>query len=167
MTWIISKLLAYAWPIAAAAGVALLLALGAQTLRLASVKTDLANEQRARAQDRADAETAARIASENYRREEAAAAARVETAEGKYDALQQNHTATLAAHRAVDNQLRNQLAAYASGSGATSNTCTAERERAQSLGVLLADGVRLQEELARDAEAANDAVRALLEAWPE
>lgn len=70
MNFILSRLLAYAWPIAAAAGIALVAALGWQTVQRANAERGLAQEQRARAQDRAESESVARITSETYRREE-------------------------------------------------------------------------------------------------
>lgn len=164
---LVGWVLPYAWPIGAAAGLALLGGLGWQTVQASKWERAFLSERLVRTEEHRVAEEAARIASENYRREEAASRARVKTAEGKYDALQQSHTATLAAHRASDSQLRNQLAAYASGSREpTDHSCAAERERAEALGLLLADGVRLQNELAGHAESASDSVRALKEAWP-
>lgn len=165
---LVGWVLPYAWPIAAAAGLALLGAVGVQSYQIKSLKLEAAVTARNHAQQRADQESTARIASENFRRTEADLRARVDFAQGKYDALQQSHTATLAAHRASDSQLRNQLAAYAAGSREpTDHSCAPERERAEALGLLLADGVRLQDQLAADAEAASDAVRALIAAWPK
>lgn len=139
---------------------------GIQTARISSLKLDAAKVAQKAATERADRETEVRVASENYRRTEADLRARVDTAEGKYDALQNQHAATLAAHHATDDQLRSQLATFARGNPAPGNTCAAESARAEALGVLLSDGLRLQEGLAGDAEAASDAVRALKAAWP-
>ncbi len=168
MNFILTRLLAYAWPIAAAAGLALLGAVGVQAFQIRGLKLEAATVARNHAQQRADQESTARVASENFRRIEADLRARADLAQGNYDALQQKHAVTLSAHRAADGKLRDQLAAYASGGGgAPGDACTAERERAKALGVFLADGVRLQEELAGHAENASDGVRALIEAWPK
>lgn len=164
----IGWLLARAWPLAAALGVSMLGVIGVQAYQIRGLKLEAAVTARNHAQQRAEQESTARVASENFRRTEAELRARVDSAQGNYDALQTKHAGTLAAHRASDGQLRNQLAAYASGSrDPADHTCAAERERAEALGLLLADGVRLQNELAGHAEAASDSVRALKAAWPK
>jgi len=112
-------------------------------------------------------ETEARVASENFRRTEADLRARVDTAEGKYAALQTQHVAALAAARRDSDRLRDQLANYAGSSLPADAACAADREHARTLGQLLSESVQLQEALAGDAEVNADAVRALLEAWPK
>jgi hypothetical protein len=112
-------------------------------------------------------ETEARVASENYRRLEADLRDKADTAKRKYDAIQVQHVATLAAAKRDTGKLRDQLAAYASGGAAPGDSCATERSRAEALGVLLANGLRLQDELANGAETASDSVRALEEAWPK
>ena len=70
MTWLLSKLMGYAWPAVAAVVAALLLAVGVQTHRVKVAKQETAEVQKAWTLDRANA-TAAALAQETaYRAEE-------------------------------------------------------------------------------------------------
>ncbi len=119
---------------------------------------------------RADYETKAAGAAEDYRQREAALQARATTAEERYAALQPQHARLLVAQRdllAERGQLRNAIAAYAAGSGgAAPDTAAAASERAAALGGLLAEALRADAESAAAAEGNADAVRAILAAWP-
>jgi ribosomal protein S17E len=75
--------------------------------------------------------------------------------------------AELARTRTERDGLRDQIAGYAAGGrNAASDTVGACRERAKTLGRLLDDGLRVQEELAAGAEACGADLRAVLKAWP-
>lgn len=63
--------------------------------------------------------------------------------------------------------LRDQIGAFAGGSGVSEDTISAARDRAATLGRLLDESLQLQEELAGDAEALAADVRALRQAWPD
>ena len=66
MSFILSRLLSYAWPLAAAAGVAMLGVIGVQAVRLAGEKADHADTLSAFSEHRRLAERASRIQSENF-----------------------------------------------------------------------------------------------------
>lgn len=139
---------------------------GMQTARLSASKRDAAEVKAAWAQDKANALALALKTSEEYRAKEAEDQAKIKQGETDYAALQAKHAATVAAYRASDKQLRNDLATYASGGALASDSIAACRSRAETLGVLVSDGLRLQTELAAGAESAGDSVRALLTLWP-
>jgi hypothetical protein len=62
--------------------------------------------------------------------------------------------------------LRDTINDYAQASGAASDSLTSCRDRASTLGNLLSESLRVQEELATDAEREAGNARLLLEAWP-
>lgn len=116
----------------------------------------------------ANAAEAARDASDRYRTLEESMRLRVQGADRELDKERAKNRATLAAARSDADIMRQQLASYASGGGqAPEPACAADRERAATLGQLLADSVRVQEELAGAAEDHAASVRALLKAWPQ
>ena len=119
---------------------------------------------------RADYETKAASAAEDYRQREAALQARATTAEKSYAALQPEHARLLVAQRSLlaeRGQLRDAIAAYDAGSGGTApDTAAAASERAAALGGLPAEALRADAESAAAAEGNADAVRAVLAAWP-
>lgn len=167
-----------------AVGAALLAALGAQTVRLAgaekaearaeaaasTARAATADVRRQWAEQAAAAASAGLAASERNRalgaelqrtKEEAEHARKVDRAAAARTA------AGLAAER---DGLRRQLAAYAAGpagrGGAANDSLAACRDRADTLGRLLGEGLRIQDELAGGAEAEAGNVRALLSSWP-
>lgn len=66
--------------------------------------------------------------------------------------------------RAESKRLRNDLAAYASGT--SEDTIAAVRERAIALGIALEEALRTSAICAEDAESLNADLRAVLNAWP-
>lgn len=155
----------------AATGLAIALAAslawnGLQSTRLSASRRDTAEVKAAWAQDKANALALALKTSEEYRAKEAEDQAKIKQGETDYAALQAKHAATVAASQRDTRILRDQLAAYAGPSIAASDPCSADRRHAQALGLLLGDGVRLQEQLAQGAESSSDAVRTLLATWP-
>ena len=70
MTWLLSKLMGYAWPAVAAVAAALLLAVGVQSHRVKVAKQETAEVQKAWALDRANAMAAALVQETEYRAEE-------------------------------------------------------------------------------------------------
>ena len=122
--------------------------------------------------DRAIAEhnAAATAASDAYRRLEQALNARIQEAQ---DALFKERAASakvvvaLNRARTERNGLRDQINSYAAGGGSAANdSVTACRDRAQALGTLLDEALRVSEESAGDGEQCEAGVRALLKAWP-
>ena len=75
--------------------------------------------------------------------------------------------AALSRTRTERDGLRDQIAGYASGGAAAADTLTAARNRADRLGRLLGESLRVQEELAGGAESEAANVRALLGGWPK
>jgi hypothetical protein len=68
--------------------------------------------------------------------------------------------------RADADRLRGDLAAFAGAGGAADDSLAACRDRAAALGLLVADGLRVQERIAEGAEACGSDLRAVLAAWP-
>lgn len=75
------------------------------------------------------------------------------------------HARTVVALRADADQLRGAVAAFAAGGGAEDSLASC-RGRADALGVLVSDGLRVQDQLAAGAEACGTDLRAVLAAWP-
>lgn len=151
-------------------GVALALSLaagGVQTLRLYSTKAALSDEKAARQKERADAEETARHASENYRRQEAELRGAVLGAQNDLDTERAKNQAALASARTDADGLRKQLSTFARGSQTADNTCAPERERAATLGVLLADSLQAHAVCTGAVENHASEVRSLLNAWPK
>lgn len=122
--------------------------------------------------DRAIAEhnAAFAAASDAYRRLEQTLNARIQEAQNallKERAASTQVVAALNRARTERNGLRDQISAYAAGSGRPGeDSVTACRDRAQALGSLLDEALRVGEESAGDGEQCEAGVRALLKAWP-
>ena len=166
LTWLLSKLSAYLWPIVAAVGLSLLLALGVQTKRLDWAKSETQEVRNAWAAASARATSEALALSEKYRATTQQLQAKVDDAERSYATLQAVHARELVRARADVVSLRDKLAVYARSSDPASDTQAAASERAAVLGGLLAEALRADAESAADAEANADAVRTVLDAWP-
>lgn len=167
MTWLLSKLMGYAWPAVAAVAAALLLAVGVQSHRVKVAKQETAEVQKAWTLDRANATAAALVETEKYRALEALMQSAKEQAQHEYDAATTRNAGRLATARAGADKLRNQLAAYASNaSSAAPDSVAACDQRAAALGELLARALQSDAGHASAAESNGDAVRALLAAWP-
>lgn len=158
------------WPIAAAVGAVMFSALGVQTIRLDGSERDIAEVKAAWSADTARRTQDALAADEKARVKEAADAAKLREVEDAYTALQTTHADALAAQRtalADNGRLRNAIAAYAAGSGASSpDSAAAASDRAARLGGLLAAALQADAEHASAAESNGDGVRTLLDAWP-
>ncbi len=158
----------YAVAALAIALLATLAALGVQSARLSASKQATAEVKAAWATDRANAQALAVKTLNEYLAKEQEDQAKIRKGESDYAELQAKHAVTVAAKRAADDQLRNQVAAFAAPSGgdATSDTTAACVARAEALGVLVSNGLRVQTELAAGAETASDSMRTLLATWP-
>lgn len=113
---------------------------------------------------------AARMATAAYRELEQASFARVQEAQRVLDterAKNRRIAADMERVRTERDGLRDQIATYAGGGDASGDTVTAARDRADTLGRLLSESLRVQGELAADAESEAANVRALLSAWPK
>ncbi len=160
----------YAVAALAIALLATLAALGVQSARLSASKQATAEVKAAWATDRANAQALAVKTLNEYRAKEQEDQAKLKAKQDDYDTLQAQHApvlAALAATRADNGRLRNDLASYASGVSAASDTVAACRSRAETLSGLLAGALQADGEHAADAELAADAVRTLLDAWPQ
>jgi len=108
--------------------------------------------------------------SEKVRAQEAGYLKAIEAQRIVYDVLQKKHAAALAGQRdalADAGELRGAIAAFAANSGDTAtDTAAAASQRAATLGLLLAEALRVGAESAAGAESSGDAVRALLDSWP-
>lgn len=119
----------------------------------------------------ANANAAAAIASENYRRSEAEWRDAINKAQTHYTERQAQHETELASVRAAAaadvGKLRRALAARVAASGpAAADPAASASDCAGTAGRLLEEGLRVQAELAAGAEREADTARALLEAWP-
>ena len=149
--------------------IALILALGVQTKRVEWAKAETVEIQNAWAVDRANAQSAALKATNEYRAKEAEYQSRITGAQDEYNRLQAEHAKTIVAHRAAladAGKLRNEIAEFARSGPASGDTVAAASERAATLGLLLAEALRVSAEGAIDAESNGDALRAVLDAWP-
>ena len=119
----------------------------------------------------ADHNAAAMSASEAYRRLEQEAQAKVKGAQDALDkerAASSRIAADLRRTRTERDGLRDQISAYAAGGGdASADSVAAARERAATLGGLLDESMRVQEDFAVEAESLAASVRALRDAWPD
>ena len=118
----------------------------------------------------ANANAAATIASENYRRSEAEWQDKIAKAQTSYTERQAQHETELASVRAAAaadvGKLRRALSRVAASGPATSDPAPSTGDCASTAGELLGQGLQLSAELARDAETNADAYRALLAGWP-
>lgn len=102
--------------------------------------------------------------SEHARQTETALQLKVQEAQNAREAESVKNRRIAAGLRAERDGLRDEIAAFASGS--TSDTGDACRERATSLGILLEGALRTSEECANSAETLSGDVRSLRSAWP-
>ena len=151
-----------------------------QTVRLDRERAARAVDQQATKLAAAEATAAALAASEANAAKSSAWSHQLKESQDAYNAAQAQLKNVVAAYadRAAaslaDNaRLRDNIATYARGGGATADTASAASERAAALGVLLAEALRLDDEAllagaesAGAAEANGNAVRTLLAAWP-
>ncbi len=103
---------------------------------------------------------------EKVRQREQQNAKRLQDAESKRIAEQKNQAIVADSLRRERDGLRDTINDYAQASGAASDSLTSCRNRASTLGNLLSESLRVQEELATDAEREAANARLLLEAWP-
>jgi hypothetical protein len=159
-------------PYRLAAGAAALALAAAGVLWFGSHKFDagVASQQAKQAVIDLEREHVATAASEDFRRVETEYREIIAIQKANYDALQQKHAQALGVQRdllADAGRLRNDIAAYAAGSGGTApDTAASASARAAALGGLLAEALRADAECAEGAESASDAVRTLLASWP-
>lgn len=118
----------------------------------------------------ANANAAAAIASENYRRSEAEWQDKLAKAQTNYLERQAQHDTEIASVRAAAaadvGKLRRALSRVAASGTAASDSTPSTGDCASAAGELLGQGLQLSAELARDAETNADAYRALLAGWP-
>jgi hypothetical protein len=131
--------------------------------------------------DRAIADQKMKEADERARAQEARWENRLKEVQVEYavaqDVTQRRLTQANADNRRVRaelGELRNTLAGYAAGAGATQGAGSSDRDRAIALGSLLGEAVGVADEAVSvateataAAESAGDAVRALTAAWPQ
>lgn len=157
--------LATGLPLAKIAAVALaasLVGVGVQTVRLARAQAALARAEAGHAQAVAAAELAARRQAEAYRFLEGELVRERERIDRERTQERRAQEARAAALRADRDGLRGDIADYAAGRAAAEDSLAACRERAATLGQLVEQGLRVQDELAAGAESAGADVRALL-----
>lgn len=141
--------------------------LGVQTVRLAGAQAETFKVRSQWDAQRAEQESTARVAGENYRRREQELQDQLVEANHALQVEKDRGAAAAAGQRAADERVRHVIATYAGGGGQPpAPACAPERERAETLGDLLAEDLQLQDELAEAAEGASADVRALLAAWP-
>lgn len=138
--------------------------------RTAVAKSETAEVRQKWAQQAAEAASAGLAASERNRQLSAELARTKEEAEHALQTDRDAAARTAAALAAERDGLRKQLTAYAAGPagdrGPANDSLAACVDRADRLGNLLVEGVRVQEDLANGAEAEARNVRTLLSSWP-
>jgi len=115
----------------------------------------------------AQAESAAREATEALRKREQENAKRLQDAETKRQADLRKQDRVAAGLRTERDSLRNSITAYAEAYGAAGDSEAAARDRAVALGNLLQEALQSSEESAIDGERCEGNVRSLLESWPK
>jgi Tfp pilus assembly protein FimV len=135
---------------------------GVQTVRLSGAKADTEKVRAQFAEHKATAEKTAREASDRYRQLERNYHERREEIQHERAKEQQAQQVAMDRLRADRNRLRNDIADYARGRGAAEDSVAACHRRAATLGELLEESLRVQEELAGAAESHSADVRALL-----
>lgn len=134
------------WLYWAAIGV-LLLAVGGQQVRVANLKTDLAQEKQARSDETAERATAAYDYAELLRKLASAHAAAQQNNEDKYAAHLKKLESARAADAVVNQRLRDQIADFTAGSRRPGESDAAALERAarrlQIVGGIFAEGSSL------------------------
>ena len=164
------KLLPFKWIGVAFVGLGLLGVIGYDRAVIAGLRVDVTDAVRALSDYQREQYRAAFVATETNRKRTDELAARARTAEDAYAALQTEHVRSIVAQRRVlaDNgRLRDEIDAFARGRGVSDDSAAAASERAATLGLLLAEALRADAESANDAERNADAVRAVLDAWPQ
>lgn len=144
--------------ISVAVAAVMLAALAGQTWRLMSLQNEYAQARARWADERAASEGAARKASETYRNMEAGLRAAVKEAEDVGRKERERLVRAASVDRAERNRLRDELSAFAAGSGvAAEDSVDACRTRAATLASAVDDGMRVQAEMAsRFASLASD-----------
>lgn len=133
----------------------------------AKVTGQLATEQAARAKEKQAAAAAAAAATTAYRAVEQAYMLNNEAASAAREKDRESNQRVVADLRRQLAGVRGQLAAFATaGRPAAEDSLAACRDRASALGDVLAEALRVESELAADAEDRAADARALLEAWP-
>lgn len=139
--------------------------LGIQTVRLAGAQAEVDKVRAQWSAQRAEQESTARAAGENFRRREQELQDQLVEANHALQVEKDRGAAAAAGQRAADERVRNVIATYAADGGQPpAPACVAERERATALGSLLGESLRVQEELAGAAESTASDLRAML-AW--
>lgn len=121
--------------------------------------------------DRAVAEhaAAARDAEHTFRQLEQALTARIQEAQNALTVERAaSHKVVVALNRARTERdgLRDQITDFARRGDPAADTVAACRDRAQALGALLDEALRVGEESAGDGESCEAGLRAMLKAWP-
>lgn len=162
---IAAKALPYKWIAIGAAFLALLAALGVQTLRLADARADLAEEQAGTAKMLQAYADRARIAVEKLAAQKAAHAAKQQEIVHAYTAERTKRLAAQSDARTADQRLREYIRDFAAGGSAGSGTdataCRSAGDRAATLGLLLEDALGVSRALAQGAEQHASEVRFL------
>lgn len=164
-------------PIAGVAAAALVAFGGAQTWRLHTAQAHVAEAQAETAKQRAAwlaqvaaGEKAGREASERYRALEAVDQQRQKDSYENVEAVKASTARVVADLTRQLAGVRATLTAYASGAsasgGTAADTVAAAQHRAEALGDVLANCLRVQVELGAGAELEAGNARGLLEAWP-
>jgi hypothetical protein len=132
---------------------------------LSEVRTQLSDEQAERAIERDKAKDAAIAASEKYRAQEAAYEKRLKDANDALLKAQAESRRFATQYRDASKLRDDAIAAFARGSG-TAETAAEAQRRAEALGAVLQEALRVAGELAIDAEDNAAAARLLYDAWP-
>lgn len=158
---------AHATTIRMVAAAALAAALGVQTLRIAHLQERLAVQQ---SQYSKAAQEAAEMQSKTeaeYRKREAALQSKVDEASNELNTEKSKNSRALAAALRDADSLRRRLSAYAAGPvDAAADSVASCRDRADRLGLGLAEVLRDYAAATSDAESGAAHARALLRAWP-
>ena len=133
----------------------LLGAIGVQTVRLA-------REQTSHAKDKAEWARLSLARSEANRFQEQKWQATAQEAERARSQEQKRGARVVAALSAERDGLRESIDLYAAGRGAANDSIDACRSRSATLGALVEDGLRVQDELASGAEALGADLRSML-----
>lgn len=158
-----ARALPYRWIAIGIAFALLLGAIGVQTVRLASSKTDVAELKADWALERATLERKARVAVQKLAAQKAAHAANQQEIVHAYNKERQARAAD-ASRRATDDRVRNAIRDFAGGgqrAGSDPAACRGERDRSATLGLLLEEADGLAGEFATAAEQHAGEVRFL------
>lgn len=131
--------------------------------KVAVAEAQVAKVEKARADEKAAAEKVVRETTEAYRVREQQLQGERDAIEAKRLQEREANARRAAADRRAAAGLRNEIDAYARGRDAAEDTLAACRDRAATLGNLLDDGLRVQDELAEGAESHAADLRSMLE----